>query len=161
MTKRLIDAALAAADLFRDGDTPDRHEIRELVRAADEMAEHDKTNHEATCLMCAVRALTEGDPATTWRPELAGESVSGIVLRKGTVATDFGQVPFVDLWLGGHSRVRVMAFSGSLRHALDGVAAQIGDRLQVWYDGKREIPEGRFAGVREMRTFTANVQRGH
>lgn len=31
---------------------------------------HDATaqDHEDACLMCAVRALTEGDPAATWNP---------------------------------------------------------------------------------------------
>lgn len=127
------------------------------------MTEHDETtaDHEATCLMCAVRALTEGDPATTWRPELAGESITGVVLRMGELVTDFGRARFVDLWLGGQSRVRVVAASATLRHALDGVAPQIGDRLSVWYDGRRIAPAGTKMAGREYRSFTANVQRGH
>lgn len=121
--------------------------------------EHD---HEADCLMCAVRALTEGDPAATWNPTEAGQTISGVVLRMGTLATDFGPVPFVDLWTGGTGRVRVRAYSSGLRHALDGAAAQIGDRLQVWFDGERVIDQpGRPMHGRTYKAFSANVQRGH
>jgi hypothetical protein len=121
--------------------------------------EHD---HEADCLMCAVRALTEGDPAATWNPTEVGQTISGVVLRQGTLATDFGPVPFVDLWQGGTGRVRVMAYSWNLRHALAGAAAQIGDRLQVWLDGERVIDRpGRPMHGRPYKVFSANVQRGH
>lgn len=117
-------------------------------------------DHEASCLMCAVRALTEGDPFATWTPTEPGQTISGVVLRQGTLATDFGPVPFVDLWQGGTGRVRVKAYSGQLRHALDGAAAQIGDRLQVWFDGEKIMERGRFAG-KPYKAFSANVQRGH
>jgi hypothetical protein len=110
--------------------------------------------------MCAVRALTEGDPSTTWKPETAGDEVSGVVLRQGVFATNFGLTPFVDLWLGGFSRIRVKAFGESLRHALDGAAPQIGDRLQIRYDGQRKVESGRWAG-QPYKCFSANVQHGH
>lgn len=110
--------------------------------------------------MCAVRALTEGDPYATWDPKTPGDTVSGVVLRQGTLTTDSGQVPFVDLWQGGTGRVRIKAYGVLLRHALDSVAAVIGDRLQVWYDGEAEIEHGRFKG-RTAKTYSANVQRGH
>lgn len=120
----------------------------------------EQHDHETNCLMCAVRALTEGDPAATWNPTEAGATISGVVLRQGTLSTDFGPVPFVDLWQGGTGRVRVKAYGAQLRHALDGAAAQIGDRLQVWFDGERTIERGRFAG-KPYKAFSVNVQRGH
>lgn len=110
--------------------------------------------------MCAVRALTEGDPAATWNPTQAGQTISGVVLRMGTLATDFGPVPFVDLWQGGTGRVRVKAYGSQLQHAIDGAAPQIGDRLQVWFDGERVMEKGRMAG-KTYKAFSANVQRGH
>jgi hypothetical protein len=125
---------------------------------------HDATeqDHEAGCLMCAVRALTEGDPAATWNPEREGATISGVVLRQGEVATNMGKVPYVDLWQGGTGRVRVMAYSSTLRHALDGAAAQIGDRLQVWFDGEGVIDRpGRPTHGMTYKRYTANVQRGH
>lgn len=117
-------------------------------------------NHESDCLMCAVRALTEGDPAVSWNPTVEGATISGVVLRQGTLATDFGPVPFVDLWTGGTGRVRIKAYGSSLRHAIDGAAPQIGDRLSVWFDGERVMESGRMKG-RPYKAFSANVQRGH
>lgn len=109
--------------------------------------------------MCAVRALTEGVPPF-WKFETAGDTISGVVLKMGQVSTDFGQIPYVDLWLGGHARQRVMAYASTLRHALDSAAPQIGDTLTVWFDGERE---GRLRGgqAQRIKTFSANVQRGH
>jgi hypothetical protein len=159
--ERLIRAALDAADLFREGDTPDSSEVRELVRAADDyqaqraiILDHERLGR----LMCAVRALTEGDPAATWNPEREGATISGVVLRQGEVSTNLGPVPFVDLWQGGTGRVRVMAYSGQLQVKLTDAAAQIGDWLQVWYGG--EHPIGRLAG-KTYKAFSVNVQRGH
>lgn len=124
------------------------------------MTDMTEQDHEANCLMCAVRALTEGDPAATWVPDTAGQSISGVVLRKGELATDLGRIPFVDLWQGGTGRVRVRAYSGQLRHVLDQAAALIGDRLEIWYDGERIMESGRMKG-RTYKAFSANVQRGH
>jgi hypothetical protein len=120
----------------------------------------EQHDHPDNCLMCAVRALTEGDPAASWRPTEPGATISGVVLRQGEVATNLGMVPYVDLWQGGTGRVRVMAYSGTLRHALSQAAAQIGDRLQVWFDGERHVESGRRAGL-PYKAFSANVQRGH
>ena len=124
------------------------------------MTTRDGLDHETTCLMCAVRALTEGDPAATWNPTDPGTMIAGVVLRQGTVTNQFGQIPFVDLWLGGTSRVRVMAYSEILRHALMSAAAQIGDRLQVQMDEPGTIENGRFKG-RPYKRFSVTVQRGH
>lgn len=118
-------------------------------------------DHEATCLMCAVRALTEGDPATTWTPTKPGSTISGVVLRQGDVTTSFGPVPFVDLWQGGTGRVRVVAYQASLRHALAQGAAQIGDRLQLRFDGERYLPERGSRAAMSYKMFSHNVQRGH
>lgn len=118
-------------------------------------------DHEAGCLMCAVRALTEGAPAATWAPTEPGATISGVVLRQGEVATNFGPVPFVDLWQGGTGRVRVMAYQESLRHALAQGAAQIGDRLQLWFDGERYLPARGSRAAMAYKVFSHNVQRGH
>jgi hypothetical protein len=126
--------------------------------------QHDVTaqDHEAGCLMCAVRALTEGNPAVTWTPTEPGATISGVVLRQGELAHAFGPIPFVDLWMGGTGRVRVMAYSGTLRTALANVAAQVGDRLQVWFDGPGTIDRpGHPMHGRSYKAFSANVQRGH
>ncbi|AAT36800.1 Pas52 [Actinoplanes phage phiAsp2] len=121
--------------------------------------EHD---HPDNCLMCAVRALTEGDPAATWNPTTEGATIGGVVLRQGEVHTNLGQIPFVDLWQGGTGRVRVMAYASSLRRALTAEAPQIGDRLQVWFDGQGEIDRpGHPLHGRPYKRFSANVQRGH
>lgn len=160
--ERLISAAMVASDLFREGDTPDDQEIRELVRAVDNYRDTVSNNgddHQDNCLMCAVRALTEGDPAVNWVPTNPGDTVSGVVLRTGTLATDFGPAPFVDLWTGGNGRIRVKAFGSSIRHALDQAAVHLGDRLEIRYDGTRET-KTRF-GMQPYKMFSADVRRGH
>lgn len=119
----------------------------------------DNDTHADGCLMCAVRALTEGTPKV-WSPETSGESVSGVVLRTGTVATNFGPILFVDLWPGGHERIRIMAYGNRLRHVLDDAAALIGDTLTVWFDGEKTVTSGPMAG-RNYKDYSANVQRGH
>lgn len=159
MNERLIHAALAAADIFREGDTPDQAEVRELVRAAD--AYRTPQDHEANCLMCAVRALTEGDPAATWTPTEPGATISGVVLRQGEVHTNIGTIPYVDLWQGGTGRVRVMAYAGTLRHALSGASAQIGDRLQIRFEGRSHLPERDSRPALPYKVFSVEVQRGH
>lgn len=126
--------------------------------------QHDATeqDHEAGCLMCAVRALTEGNPAVTWNPEREGATIGGVVLRQGQVSTNLGEIPFVDLWQGGTGRVRVMAYSSTLRRALTDGAPQVGDRLQVWFDGQGTIDRpGHPLHGRPYKRFSANVQRGH
>lgn len=126
---------------------------------------HDATeqDHEAGCLMCAVRALTEGNPAVTWNPTQTGATIGGVVLRQGeTQDTIAGPVPFVDLWTGGTGRVRVLAYSSTLRRALADGAPQVGDRLQVWFDGQGTIDRpGHPLHGRPYKRFSANVQRGH
>jgi hypothetical protein len=116
-------------------------------------------HHENLCLMCAVRALTEGEPEV-WVPETPGESVSGVVLRQGTVDERFGTVPFVDLWRGGRNRIRIVAYPRMLREALNRAEVQVGDTLTVWFDGKRTIELGPRAG-QMYKSFSSNVQRGH
>lgn len=115
--------------------------------------------HQDGCLMCAVRALTEGKPEV-WAPETSGQNVSGVVLRMGEDGTNFGSIPFVDLWTGGHGRVRIRAFAIGLRHALDQASAKVGDRLTVNYDGEQVVNSARY-GQRPYKVFSASVQRGH
>lgn len=112
--------------------------------------------------MCAVRALTEGEPRTWWPDEPA--EVTGVVLRQGSVPSQFsiygGEVAFVDLWLGGTERVRVMAYGAMLSGALFRAAPEVGDTLTVAYEGKGRIERGKHAG-REFRKHTVSVTRGH
>jgi len=111
--------------------------------------------------MCAVRALTEGVPTATWTPDEPGQSISGVVLRLGELDQDaFGVVPFVDLWTGGTGRVRIKGYGTGLRYALAQAEPKMGDTLTVWFDGKRTIQAGKWAG-REVKVYTANIQRGH
>lgn len=117
-------------------------------------------DHQNNCLMCAVRALTEGTPPT-WIWNNPGDSVSGVVLSMGlTHQRVVGSVPYVDIWKGGRERVRVIAHSSAFRAALDSVAAQIGDTLTVRFDGEDVIQVGRFQG-KPYKKFSASVQRGH
>lgn len=161
MTDRLIKAALAAADLFRDGDTPDSPAIRELIRAADEYAALPTgDDHQDDCLMCTVRSLTEGR-AREWNPALAGESITGVVLSHGYQPTHFsGSAPFVELWLGGTDRRRVTGHASVLASLIERAELKVGDTLTVTYTGKTPITRGRMIG-HEMKTYTSEVRRGH
>jgi hypothetical protein len=125
------------------------------------MTTTNEHEHADGCLMCAVRALTEGDPAATWTPEREGATISGVVLRMGELPTNFGMIPFVDLWLGGTSRVRVKAYGAQLRDAIKSSAPLVGDRLSVWFDGERTIPANGRHRELTYRSFSVNVQRGH
>lgn len=113
------------------------------------------------CLMCAVRALTEGEPKTWW-PEETPASVQGVVLRLGTVAQPFlGRlVPYADLWLGGTDRVRVTAMGAHLESQFTAAAPQVGDVMTVIYEGKHNITGGKYDG-RQYRRFAVTVTRGH
>jgi hypothetical protein len=117
-------------------------------------------SHQDECLMCAVRALTEGNPPV-WQFTDKGDNVSGVVLKMGNVSTDFGQVPYVDLWLGGHRRSRIMAYASMLRHAIEGQAPQIGDTVTVKFEGTKEFQPGTTTHGRTYKLFTVTVERGH
>jgi hypothetical protein len=114
------------------------------------------------CLMCAVRALTEGEPKAWWPNEPA--SVKGVVLKRGEVPSQFsiygGTVPFVDLWLGGTERVRVMAYGAILGGAIQKADPAVGDTLTVVYEGQGTIEHGKHAG-KPFRRHSVTVERGH
>lgn len=122
------------------------------------------TNHEPDgCILCAVRALTEGEPKTWWPNEPA--SVKGVVLKTGKVPSAFattydGEVLFVDLWLGGTERVRIMAYGAILGGALTKAAPTVGDTVTVAYEGQGTIESGKYKG-RAFRKHTVSVERGH
>lgn len=114
------------------------------------------------CLMCAVRALTEGEPEV-WRPSEPA-SVKGVVLWVGTVPNRYAVMagdtfPVVDLWLGGLDRVRVIGH-GSLGRELDRLAPTVGDTLTVAYTGHGTIEGGKYAGG-AYRAHTVEITRGH
>jgi hypothetical protein len=114
------------------------------------------------CLMCAVRALTEGTPPA-WKPEQVGEKVTGVVLRKLELTSRFsfeGTYPAVDLWIGGTERIRVHAFGANLRQALTGAEPQVGDTATVRYDGLVRLEAGVFKG-KSIKAWTVQVSRGH
>jgi hypothetical protein len=125
------------------------------------MTDHVIEMHEG-CLLCAVRALTEGQPEA-WQPTTLGDQVQGVVLKTGTQPSDFGRdgsVRFVDLYSGVSSRIRVWAYSSVLAREIERAEVQVGDVLTVTYAGLGIAPTGRFAG-REYKKFTVSVTRGH
>lgn len=129
---------------------------------ADSLLHHKTPEEGADCLMCAVRALTEGTPAVFWTPE-PGQSVSGVVLRIGHEPSPFHRserVLFVDLWTGGTGRIRVRAYAASLENALRTAEALVGDRLTLSRGEDGTLTKGMYAG-RRYKTFTADVRRGH
>ena len=121
---------------------------------------HDHTGR-LTCPVCVVRALTEGDPQVWWPSEPAG--VRGVVLRADRTTSQFvvwpETVPFVDLWLSGTERVRVVGY-GSLGRELDRLKPTVGDTITVKYTGQGTIQSGKYQG-RAYRAHTVEIQRGH
>jgi hypothetical protein len=115
------------------------------------------------CLMCAVRALTEGRPKD-WSAlvKTPGETVTGVVLRMGNQPTFYSNepVPFVDLWLGGVTRVRATGHSMTLREQLVAAEIQVGDTVTVRFDGEAK---GAMKSGKQMayKTWTVTVERGH
>lgn len=116
-------------------------------------------HHADGCLMCTVRALTEGR-AKEWQTGEPGE-VTGVVLRQGTQPTAWSNdpVPFIELWLGGQSRVRVTAHSSVLNSLIVGAEIQVGDTVTVRYLGKR--PTTVRGKPMEYKAFELSVERGH
>jgi hypothetical protein len=125
---------------------------------------YPNTPEPPDCLLCAVRALTEGTPTIWNNPETLapGDRVSGVVLRAGQQNSEWHpvMVPSVDLWLGGHERVRVIGHQGSLAQALQGVEPAVGDRLTVIYVGREIVAKGPHEG-RPYSRFRAEIVRGH
>jgi hypothetical protein len=117
-------------------------------------------HHEDDCLMCAVRALTQGR-AKEWIPE-EPEEITGVVLRQGTQPSAYGAKPFIELWLGGRERRRVTAYSGVLESLLDGAELEVGDTATIRYVGKAMTKPrpGKPDGL-EYKVFELEVQRGH
>lgn len=129
---------------------------------ADSLLHHKIPEEGEGCIMCAVRALTEGEPAVFWTPE-PGQSVSGVVLRIGHEPNEFhpsGRVLFVDLWTGGTGRIRVRAYAGSLENAIRTAEVVVGDRLTLTRGEDGTLTKGMYAG-RQYKMFTADVRRGH
>jgi len=118
------------------------------------------------CLMCAVRALTEGRPKE-WviRPKseemTPGESVTGVVMRMGEQPSHYeDRVPYIDLWTGGIERVRVAGHGMSLRESLLAAEIQVGDTVTVTFERVADIQTGKFRG-QKFRVFAVDVKRGH
>lgn len=156
----LLRAAVEAAAQFRASDDFGTLDFSDLVRAAD--AYQADPSH-SSCLLCTVRTLTEGEP-TIWHPSEPA-SVKGVVLKTGHKVTNFSilldqAVPYVDLWLGGTDRVRVMGYGGTLRNLFMDTNPQVGDTVTVAYTGQGTIERGKFAG-KPYRMHTVEVERGH
>jgi hypothetical protein len=117
------------------------------------------------CLMCAVRALTEGRPVdwATHKSRVEGDTVTGVVLRQGVQPSHYSeaQVPYVDLWLGGVERARVAGHGQVLREALISAELQVGDTVTVTFEETKTFtPKGRSEPV-TYKVFTVEVARGH
>lgn len=114
------------------------------------------------CLVCTVRALTEGTPQNWFPSEPA--SVKGVVLQVGTFLSAFAwtpddRIPYAHLWIGGTDRVRIEGY-GSLGREIVHWDPAVGDTMIVDYTGLGTIERGRFAG-RPYRMHTVKVERGH
>lgn len=119
-------------------------------------------HHEDGCLMCAVRALTEGR-AKEWMPDLDSlEEVTGVVLRQGTQPSAYGAKLFVEIWLGGTERRRITGYAAVLESLIENAELQVGDTVTIRYTGlaetKKHGPDGEFL---KYKTFELEVQRGH
>jgi hypothetical protein len=138
------------------------------------MTNEPNTGGAPGCVVCAVRALTEGTPKI-WTPNTPGQRVSGVVLAVGTVPSPFqttAPLPFVDLLVGPRrwsmdgvpvaERVRVVCYGTSLAAKVTDAAPVIGDILTVTFEGTRTIPpRGRWLDGRQYRAFSVEVHRGH
>lgn len=116
-------------------------------------------HHADGCLMCAVRALTEGR-AKEFKSDEPGE-VTGVVLRQGTQPTAWSSspVPFIELWLGGTDRIRVTGHQAVLSSLITGAELQVGDTVTVRYLGKK--PTTIRNKPAEYKDFELSVERGH
>ena len=125
--------------------------------------EHTEPTHQEGCLLCAVRALTEGEPEYIEFKE-PGDEVKGVVIRTGrrlsAMALDGDGYPYVWLWLGGHERVGVVGYGTTMRAGLMDADAKVGDTLTIRFEERTEIKTGRFAGKPYSR-YSVAVQRGH
>lgn len=119
---------------------------------------------EDNCLLCAVRALTEGEPAAKWRGNAPGDEISGIVLRIGAEPHVFGRdgrMVFLDLWTGGTGRVRIWAGPATLENAITSAALVVGDRVTVRFVREDQIRKsGPFHG-KPFKIYNIDVRRGH
>lgn len=126
--------------------------------------EQGKPHQVDGCLMCAVRALTEGTPEI-WNPTVEGETAGGVILRTGMAVHPFSshesdRAPFVDLWTGGMGRIRVVGYSGHLRAGIQAAEGKVGDVMSIRFDGTGIVVKGQHEG-RPYRKFTVTVTRGH
>lgn len=119
-------------------------------------------HHEDGCLMCAVRALTEGEPREIMFDN-PGDEVTGVILKVGRRAAPFADedwAPYVWLWLGGAKRVRVTGYGVTLKRGLEDAAGAVGDTMTIRFEGPTTISSGRFKG-KPYRLFVVTVVRGH
>ncbi len=120
------------------------------------------------CLMCAVRALTQGRPLE-WnisRDRVEGDTVTGVLLRRGNVPSNItnSPVPFIDLWTGGVNRIRVTAYGIALRNAIEAAEIEVGDTVTVRFDGDQPLPPNPRLGrtvPATYKAYTVTVERGH
>jgi hypothetical protein len=114
------------------------------------------------CVICAVRELTEGTPKI-WTPSEAGQFVTGVLIGNGLVPNPMHiDVPYVDLWLTGTERIRVIAAAARLRTGLAEGSPVMGDRITVTYHGVKDVPPSlRTISGRTYREYSVDVARGH
>lgn len=125
------------------------------------------TDHQDGCLLCAVRALTEGVPPV-WDPSV-GDTVRGVVLARGEHLGLFDtRQGYVDLYVNGHEGtemehgVRIRLIGGAIFEShLDGCAPHVGDTLTVKYLGRVAARKIRTMPERMFRDWAMAIRRGH
>jgi hypothetical protein len=140
-------------------------ETADRMRARlDELTGSKTAGHKPDgCPVCIVRALTEGEPRPWFPSEPA--SVKGVVIKVGLMKNPYSMVmgdtlAFVDLWLAGTDRVRIISIGARMRNAIERAAPTVGDTLTVAYTGQGTIDSGKYRG-RAYRMHTVEIQRGH
>jgi hypothetical protein len=123
-------------------------------------------DHQDGCLLCAVRALTEGTPPV-WKPT-EGDTVRGVVLARGEHPGLFGTQTYVDLYVNGHEGtdmehgVRVRLIGGTVfENHLSGCSPHVGDTLTVKYLGRVAAPQTKVRPARMFRDWAMAIRRGH
>jgi hypothetical protein len=125
----------------------------------------EQTHDWDGCLMCAVRALTEGRPKdwTADKDRKSGDTVTGVILRQGVQPTHFSDdpVPYVDLWTGGVNRVRIAGHSLMMREQIISAELQVGDTVTVTREADGMAATKTSGTLRAYKVYRITVERGH
>lgn len=88
------------------------------------------------------------DDSYGWIPEVPGDGVQGVVLKKGVTTSDFSDepVPTVTIETDSGEKIRITGYGAVLRRELEDADVEPGDLLAVKYFGEKPIQRGRYAG---------------